>query len=295
VHLSRDGVSIASQAEGSARAGGQSDGARRSSASAGLIIEPGRYLERKLAPFRLPARRARAIAMMDIASSTPLDAADIVALFPLDDPAPGARTFLVKKSALLPALRALDKAGARLRRVVVRLDDHLLDLDPGDVTALSSSGSSWSSSLLKAGLLVLAICVAATVAHAHWRQASALGTLDAQIGQLETEVREVRVLAERRDRRLQQVEVARQEKHGSVPVVLIWEELTRVLPDHAWVTDVTVSDGRLTFAGFSTAAAALLPLVEASPLFDRPSFASPVVKSPVSGAERFTIETEIVR
>lgn len=47
-----------------------------------LVVDRERYLERRLADFRLPRRRAARMATMDIVSSTPLKPDEILLLFP---------------------------------------------------------------------------------------------------------------------------------------------------------------------------------------------------------------------
>jgi general secretion pathway protein L len=50
-------------------------------------------------------------------------------------------------------------------------------------------------------------------------------------------------------------------------VVQIWEELSRVLPDHTFLSELRVADGSVSMSGFSGDAAHLIRLLDQSPLF----------------------------
>ncbi|MEO6382548.1 MAG: PilN domain-containing protein, partial [Nitrobacter sp.] len=47
----------------------------------------------------------------------------------------------------------------------------------------------------------------------------------------------------------------------------VWDELSRILPDHTFLTEVRLADGKVTLAGFSADAARLVRLIDQSPLF----------------------------
>jgi general secretion pathway protein L len=50
-------------------------------------------------------------------------------------------------------------------------------------------------------------------------------------------------------------------------VVQVWEELSRVLPDHTFLSELRVADGSVSISGFSGDAAHLIRLLDQSPLF----------------------------
>ena len=87
----------------------------------------------------------------------------------------------------------------------------------------------------------------------------------------------------------------RQEKSGSVPVVVIIEELARILPDNAWLTEVDIRGDTVRIAGFSSAAATLIPLLEQSDYFRAPTFRNPVLRVSGDIGERFTIAMTLER
>ena len=91
-------------------------------------------------------------------------------------------------------------------------------------------------------------------------------------------------------KRLESLVRARSEQ-GSV-VVLI-EELTRLLPGDTWLHRLEVRDGEVHFQGFSGSASTLVGVVEASDLFRDARFGSPITRDARSGRERFHVSAKL--
>ena len=79
----------------------------------------------------------------------------------------------------------------------------------------------------------------------------------------------------------------------------IWEEVTRVLPSHAWLTEMRLSelspggDLQVVISGLSPAAASLVGLVDRSPLFRDAALIAPVSLDVTEGKERFAIQARL--
>src|SRR5581483_6797227 len=58
----------------------------------------------------------------------------------------------------------------------------------------------------------------------------------------------------------------------------VLRELTELLPNDAWVTTISLDPKGVELTGQAAAAAALIPLLENSPRFERVEFASPVTR-----------------
>lgn len=71
------------------------------------------------------------------------------------------------------------------------------------------------------------------------------------------------------------------------------EEVTRRLPDTAWISEFRIDQGKLEIGGFAASAAGLVQVVEQSPLFEGVSLSSPVVLDPRYDAEHFSIVSTI--
>lgn len=270
--------------------------ARQHQPTVEIVLEPGRYLERHLAGFRLPKRRAREMAALDVRSSTPLDPADVLLLFAKRDRTrPGHRCFIAKKQVLAPVVAAVEGASGRIAAVRIRVDGDLAAIEPDGYASLSAAlrRRSFGDTIARSGILLCLVAAVATFAHAQWRYAEGSRRLDAMTEALEADVKAVRALSERRKLAVQQIESVRQQKRQSTPLVRIWEELTRVIGDDTWLSDLSVDGDKVTFTGISRSAAGLIADLDASPLFRGPAFSGPVTKAPGTGGERFTIEMRL--
>lgn len=263
-----------------------------------LVLEPGRYLERQLGPFRLPKRRARNMAVFDIQSSTPLDPEDAIPLFAKGDrDATGHRYFIVKRQVLEPLIAAIEGAGARVVAVAAQDGAETTELDPegfGNLTR-HMRRDALGGSLLKACIVACLAGATVTFAHAQWRYTSASHQLDQTIDALNVDVKAVRALSEERKQQIQRIESVRAQKEQAIPLVRIWEEMTRVIPDDTWISDLSVNGDKVTFTGLSRSAAGLIATLDASPLFTGPTFTAPVARALGSDGERFTIEMGLER
>jgi len=82
-------------------------------------------------------------------------------------------------------------------------------------------------------------------------------------------------------------------KLSGVLVLQILEEVTRVLPNNTWLARFDVNDSEVQLQGQSSAAAALIELLESSPMFRNARFRSPVVQVPRTDLERFHLSIEL--
>lgn len=111
-----------------------------------------------------------------------------------------------------------------------------------------------------------------------WRDSRHLAALDRRIAQLEPEVRAVEQVlreVERQRRLLAAIEAAEASSLRPLPVL---REMTELLPTDAWLTTLTFDGKGVELTGQAAAAAALIPILENSPRFERVEFASPVTR-----------------
>jgi general secretion pathway protein L len=84
-------------------------------------------------------------------------------------------------------------------------------------------------------------------------------------------------------------------KHQSSSVSDLLNEVTRMLPDDTWLSELQVIGGEIRLNGESTSASALIGLMEQSERFRGAAFRSPVVQDAAAGRERFEIGARIER
>jgi len=82
-------------------------------------------------------------------------------------------------------------------------------------------------------------------------------------------------------------------KSETAASVIVLETLSRVLPDHTYVTELHLAGNKLQIGGITRDAPSLIPLIEQSQHFTRATFYAPTTRSSSDPGERFHIEAQI--
>jgi len=269
-------------------------GPRRKRPTFDIVIQPGLFLTRQLAARRLPLRQARDMAELDLLASTPIDPAQVHVVFARQV---GQDCFyhVVKAKTLAAVLDAVRRAGGSVRCLSLSQPENTLRADPLSLAAIwpPTARDRRARTAWMAACSMLAAAVLVTFGHAHWRSWQAGAELDAQIADAQVLAKAARTSLQKRQASIEQIEKIRTEKKTTASLVRVWAELTHLLPDTAWLTDLSAKGDDLTISGFSASAAELIQPLDASPLFSAPEFASPVVKVPGQDGEHFTISAKI--
>jgi general secretion pathway protein L len=192
------------------------------------------------------------------------------------------------------ALTALRAAGVRPDRVAV---DRAGIEDCPDVNLLTTGRRQRRSRLqrvLNAGLMALALMLATLVIGLPlWEKRQILRGLHAELVVSSREAQAAEALRAEL-RRLSEDVAFLGEKRRSTPLVLsILDELTRLVPDDTWVSSIRLRDGTVELNGHSHASAALIPILDASPMFANVRFLSPVTRDRLAGDERFNLAADL--
>ena len=83
-------------------------------------------------------------------------------------------------------------------------------------------------------------------------------------------------------------------KYDTPASVIVLESLSRLLPDHTFVTEMHLAGNKLQISGITRDAPSLIPLIEQSQHFTRATFYAPTTRTPSDPGERFHIEAQIV-
>lgn len=73
---------------------------------------------------------------------------------------------------------------------------------------------------------------------------------------------------------------------------LLLDDLTRLLPDGTWVTELRVNERNIRLVGFSSSAASLIGLIDEAPQFVAPRFRSSVKRDQTLGLETYSLSFE---
>jgi general secretion pathway protein L len=81
---------------------------------------------------------------------------------------------------------------------------------------------------------------------------------------------------------------------GRPAAVAVLEEVARLLPDEAWLTEFRLTGDQVVVAGFAARADSLLGLLDASPMLREVRFAAPVTRDRPDAPERFQVAMRTV-
>lgn len=144
--------------------------------------------------------------------------------------------------------------------------------------------------LLNGLLLVLLLGV---MIYPVWQEKLAVDLLKTNIKALEKETRIV-------DEQQLEIDALKDEtqrlidiKNQSPEMVSVLYELTHLLKNDTWLTHLQYSETHMQIQGQSPSASALIGLLEASPLFSKVSFVSPLTQDKATGLERFQISMDV--
>jgi general secretion pathway protein L len=80
---------------------------------------------------------------------------------------------------------------------------------------------------------------------------------------------------------------------ADVTVLEVWDELSRILPDHTFLTESRFADGNVTLSGFSADAARLVRIIDQSPLFSGAALTTAITPDANEHKDRFGISFKV--
>lgn len=172
------------------------------------------------------------------------------------------------------------------------------DEPPGNVVNLlaAESTESWRGPRRLVNPLLLLILVGLLAAAAYLpldRARSRAAALGEQLDQAKAAAEEVLSLKQELDVLRDNSGFLIAAKRAVVPRVKILHEITRLLPDDTWLVQLSIKDTEITINGFSSAASALIGVIDESPLFSTPRFTASVTQDPRLQLERFNLRFKL--
>jgi general secretion pathway protein L len=281
----------------------RSQGLERADADVGLRLPAETVFCRQLV---LPAEAIDSIEVIvaqDIAKKTPFKSEDIysdhVALERADSNKITVWQWITRRQYVDQALLPLKIDVEHLAFVVfdsvnAGLPVPLINLRPS--ARIRNSLHQKAALVLCCSALVLALLAGGLK---YWNQQTAIDSLDAQIATTSGKAQQVRALVDQlREKKniLLRLRLQRSETPGLID---LWEEATRVLPSHSWLTEFRLVEAadkqeeQVAILGFSNAAPSLVGIIDGSPLFFDAALTSPIAFDATEGRERFALQAKV--
>jgi len=124
------------------------------------------------------------------------------------------------------------------------------------------------------------------------RQKLDLNRLNAEIKHLDGKIANIERIQTKCKKLEDRIDYLNALRGVSLPTLNILKDLSRRIPEDAWVSKFDFSDKEVKIEGYADSASELIPLIEASPLFKDAAFQSSITKNR-DGKERFRIGLKI--
>jgi general secretion pathway protein L len=155
----------------------------------------------------------------------------------------------------------------------------------------SSGGWRWRRST--AALAILSAVFATATGYVEWaRERQALSDVDARLVRAKADAQEATRLRKEVEALAARTELLTREKAKPLRVTLL-SDITRLLPDGTWLSQLEIHGTSIRMRGYSPAASQLLAVFDGSPLFTSTRFEAPVTQGPRPGLERFDLSFEL--
>lgn len=200
------------------------------------------------------------------------------------------RLVVVRREDAASALHELMDRGLSPEAVEVEGEPGVRLAIPNLARRRSGIGAlNWALLVLLAALALAALAIPA------WRAEREADRLEAEIAALVPEVDRALALRAEVDRLLGDAERVVRAKSEAPVATRLLEEMTRVLPDDAWLGQFNIAEGKVEIEGVAASAAALVRAIEASPLFGAVQYRAPVSADAVTRLEHFQFAVELER
>jgi general secretion pathway protein L len=238
------------------------------------------------------------IVFHQIESLFPWPSSDVLHSIKINKRADGKLDVLVRATSRSPIARALDAAAACGAFEILVVDSgedphggrgHAILASVGREKAAQQRRARLISQYAVVGLIGIAACVAGWTTFIGWN-------LEGDIAALEQTIDDRRAIIKRSSSPVastQYHDLAAKKKITPLAVVVL-DELSFLLPDDTYLTNLSLEAGRLRISGVTTNAAALVPLLEGSGHFQKVSFAAPATRIVGSQTDRFSIEAAVI-
>ena len=233
--------------------------------------------------------------IIDLERATPFKARDVYHAF-LPGTAAGPRLaalrqLVIKRSIVDRAKGPLEQAGLTVGAIECWNETQTTAL-PVNFLRLSSKADTQRPLLVPLMAASLALAISAGWLALEQRE-TALGELQAQTSALKGKAQAHRDALAKSQVAGETISNFNALRREVVSRAAILEEISRILPDSAFITDLRVSGAVVDINGLATSASALVPLIENSPMFVDATSTAPLTFDPRENKERFGIRMRL--
>jgi general secretion pathway protein L len=275
-------------------------GLNRRTVPVGLQLPQETFFVRQFALPREVGRSGRAVALQDLQKKTPLREADIYHAYAVQR---SGERLHVTQTVVRRKFVETGAANIGLDVNDLAFVENARDGDGDTTTCLirlqdDASEKPWLPKLsIGLGAALLTLGLVAVVLQYQQQQAS-LDELAKRLVEAHAQAQQVRVTLDAANTQISTANQLRSRKRNGVRLLELWEELSRLLPSDAWVSEFRVSKGenntlKVTLTGFSSAAANLVDILDRSPLFHSVSLTAPIAIDPVEQRERYVLQASV--
>jgi general secretion pathway protein L len=241
-----------------------------------------------------------AILSLDLARLTPFTPDDVFSGWINHGPSGADSTLnidhvIIRKDIVAHVIEAVRNRGAEPIGIFVREGT-----GPALPLALAMDGSPFRASLMKlwtrltaAGFGTLLLSATTFAAAVLVGQSQTFKSIEVQNAVVEKDAAEVRGRLEQIKAKSSEILGLQARKSGTATRLEVIEELSRTLPDDAFLSGVSMDSNRLVVDGSAKSPEPLISLLETSPAFQNVSFVSPVFRNPGEEKSHFSIRLEL--
>jgi general secretion pathway protein L len=260
-----------------------------------VILRPGRFMFR---PLELPKRAGEfleGIVRSQIDRLTPWSVSEAAYTWTPPVEAANDRIQLTvaatARSMLMPYVRAVAELGAA--SVIVSTVPQDADIADGALKVYEQRNGGTIEVTRIRQILTMVFIVAAALALVSNGVSSILGdSLDSEQQDLSHKIA-ARRAAIRRSADGGAQRILERRKQTTPAAVMVLDALSKVLPDHTYVIELRIENGKVQVTGITKDAPSLIRLIEQSPHFEHATFFAPTTQSPGEPGERFHIEARV--
>jgi len=259
-----------------------------------LVLQPSGFLFR---PLELPKRAGEfleGIVRSQIDRLTPWTASDAVYHWTRPSEAANERIVLTIVATARAVVAPLVQAVADLGAAAVVVSTLAPGAEAAPVTVLEQRARG-AAELGRIRPALLAVFVATGLAAAASMVASGFvaGHYDEQTQQIQRRIAVRRAVIRAGQTGSSSAALLEKRKHTTPASVMVIEELSALLPDHTYVTELRIEGDKLQVVGTTQDAPSLIQILEKSPHFTRATFFAPTTRAANDPGERFHIEAHI--